>query len=133
MQDYDDNREAFYFLAVFFAAVFLALGFAAFFAAFLGFAAFFLGVAFVTPPFTGFFTGNTEMKLKLFVFNVNEIRPQLKYYVFAVTQHFCFVLGRQAGSEIICFIQLQKYNTNTILKRKQRKSGHFTSVQRKGK
>ena len=47
-------------------------------------------------------------------------RPQLKYYVFAVMRHFCFVLGRQAGSEIFV-IQLQKYNTYTILKRKQRK------------
>ena len=29
------------------------------------------------------------------------LRPQLKQYVFAVTRHFCFVLGRQAGSVII--------------------------------
>ena len=33
------------------------------------------------------------------VFKPQKIRPQLKYFVFAVTRHECFVMGRQAGSE----------------------------------
>ena len=45
-----------------------------------------------------------------FLKNRRQVMPQLKYYVFAVTRHFCFVLGRQTGSEIFV-IQLQKYNT----------------------
>ena len=55
----------------------------------------------------------------------------LKYFVFAVTRHFCFVLGRQAGSEFR-FIQLQKYNTYTSLKRKQRKKIRTFYNERKG-
>ena len=31
------------------------------------------------------------------------LRPQLKYFVFAVIRHKCFVMGRQAGSEF-CFM-----------------------------